>query len=407
MSVRAVDVVVVGGGPAGAATAAYLARAGREVLVVERTPAWHWRAGGVFASPAAMRELERLGLGAAVMARVARPIPAMRVESSRGTAFRLTYGAEDGGSTAVGFDRSTLDPALLDHAEVAGATIRRGSAVRGVSFGDGVGGRARVSIAGDAQPIEARVVVGADGPRSIVATAAGVVADPPLADRIGLTWHISDVAGDPPTEARMVVLGDGAYCGIAPVPNGRVNVGIVLAGRTWRRRLSADGAAVTGATLLRSVPSLPGRQEAWRTGVATDAIAGASPLGSRVSRRAGPGWLVVGDAAGFLDPFTGEGMHRALVSARLASSAIDAHLGGDPAAGLAGYEHAMRGRFASKDLVSRLVLGFLGRPPLFERAARHLVERDDIRATMGLVMGDLVPASRGLEPRFLAGLLGP
>ena len=119
---------------------------------------------------------------------------------------------------------------------------------------------------------------------------------------------------------------------------------------------------------------------------------------------------MVGDAAGFLDPFTGEGLHRALVSARLAAGAIDAHLRGSTGRrrdGLDAYERAMRGRFASKDLVSRLVLSFLDRPPLFERAARHLAERDDIRATMGLVMGDLVPASRALDPRFLAGLLGP
>ena len=119
---------------------------------------------------------------------------------------------------------------------------------------------------------------------------------------------------------------------------------------------------------------------------------------------------MVGDAAGFLDPFTGEGLHRALVSARLAAGAIDARLRGSTGrrrGGLDAYERAMRGRFASKDLVSRLVLSFLARPPLFERAARHLAERDDIRATMGLVMGDLVPASRALDPRFLAGLLGP
>ena len=206
----------------------------------------------------------------------------------------------------------------------------------------------------------------------------------------------------------MVVLGDGAYCGIAPVPGGRVNIGIVLAGTAWRRRLAADGAAATAGALLRSVPSLPGVAEAWRDGRG-DRRRSRGRARSGAASRAGPGagWLVVGDAAGFLDPFTGEGLHRALVSARLAAAAIDAHLGAGRGDGLVAYERAMRRRFASKDLVSRLVLSFLGRPALFERAARHLAERDDIRATMGLVMGDLVPASRALDPRFLAGLLGP
>ena len=141
----------------------------------------------------------------------------------------------------------------------------------------------------------------------------------------------------------------------------------MLAGRAWRDRLAADGAAATADRVLRAIPSLPGIAEAWREGRSTDAIAGASPLGSRVARRAGEGWLVVGDAAGFLDPFTGEGLHRALVSARLAATAIDGSLRGRAPDGLLPYERAMRARFTSKDVVSRLVLGFLGQPRLFER----------------------------------------
>jgi flavin-dependent dehydrogenase len=408
------DVLVVGGSVAGAAIAARLARAGHRVVVAERSPAWRWRAGGVFASPAAMVELRDLGLAPDVLARVARRIPAMRVETPGGTVFELAYGAEAGGERAVGFDRSALDPALLALAADDGATVLEGRAVRDVELADHRQGTHAVldpptaegRPAGDPVRIDARVVVGADGPRSLVAAAAGVARVPRLADRVGLSWHVRSEPRDPLRAARMVVLEGGAYCGLAPVPGGRVNVGIVLAGRGWRERLAADGAAATGEHVLRSVPRIPGDPEPWREGVITDAIAGASPLGGRVARRAGPDWLLVGDAAGFLDPFTGEGLHRALVSARLAADAIDAHLRG-AAPSLQAYDAAMHRRFATKDRLSLLVQAFLVRPVLFEHAARRLARKPDIRATMGLVMGDLVPASRAFDPRFLAGLLVP
>ena len=130
---------------------------------------------------------------------------------------------------------------------------------------------------------------------------------------------------------------------------------------------------------------------------------------SRVSRRAGAGWLLVGDAAGFLDPFTGEGIHRALVSAELAADAIDSLRAGRRHAAEAAdaYQQALRARFRAKDWVSSLVQLFLGEPRLFEYAARRLAARPGQREMIGLVMGDLVPAERGLDPRFLASLLRP
>src|SRR6185503_12951926 len=101
-----------------------------------------------------------------------------------------------------------------------------------------------------------------------------------------------------------------------------------------------------------------------RAGSPTDALAGAWPLGHRVTRRAGRNWLLVGDAAGFLDPFTGEGLHRGLVSAELAAAAIRAGARGKRDA-FAAYERVIQRRFLAKDGVSSLVQLFLARPALF------------------------------------------
>jgi flavin-dependent dehydrogenase len=395
------DVVIVGGGPAGAAVAIGLARHGRDVLVLERSPVWRWRACGVFTSPVTVRALARLGLTEEELAAVARPLPAMRVETPAGSRFRLTYG-DDGSLTAraVGLDRSRLDPLLLARAREAGAEIREGVSVRGV-----VGGRLMLASRGDEEPeIEARVIVGADGIRSVVARSAGVARHAWLGDRVGLTFHVADPHPDEPRDARMIVF-PGGYVGLAPVPADRVNVGIVL-GASWSARLRDDGAERTVDAVLDAIPRADDDPVDWRTAERCDPIEGAAPIGHRAARRHGPGWLLVGDAAGFLDPFTGEGLHRALVSARLATDAIDRQLSGDEGA-LAAYDRAMGARFRAKDAVSLLVQAFLGQPALFEFTARRLAARDGVRETMGLVMGDLVPASRALDPRFIAALLRP
>jgi flavin-dependent dehydrogenase len=396
-----VEVAIVGGGPAGASLAARLARAGHDVVVLERSPAWHWRAGGVFASPAAVSALRDLGLDPRTLGSVARPIPAMRVETPGGTTFRLTYGADAGGEPAVGFDRSRLDPALLDLARAAGADVRTGWAVVGVDAE-----QPRLDLRGPDGPatIEADVVVGADGLRSVVGRAAGVERAARLVPRLGLTYHLADPRGSAPRDARMRIVRDG-YIGIAPVPGDRVNVGIVL-GRSWQAAVARVGAHVIAERLVADIPPADDDPAAWRDGLPLDAVAGAWPVGHRVRRRAGPRWLLVGDAAGFLDPFTGEGLHRALVSAELGAAAIRARARGKTGA-FDAYERAMTRRFLAKDGVSWLVQAFLARPALFEYAARRVASRPAVRATMGLVMGDLVPAGRALDPRYLAALLAP
>jgi flavin-dependent dehydrogenase len=371
------------------------------VVLLERSPVWRWRAGGVFSSPATMTALRRLGLDENVLGAVARPIPAMRVETTAGTTFRLTYGAERGGETAVGFDRSALDPALLALAHAAGADVRLGTTAVAVDLATGL-----VSVESKDGPsvLHGSVIVGADGPRSVVARAAGVARPARLGARLGLTYHLADTVGPDVRDARMRLIRDG-YVGIAPVPGERVNIGIVL-GSSWKAAAARDGARSVVDGIVAAIPPSDDDPAAWRHSAPLDHIEGASPIGHRVTRRAGAGWLLVGDAAGFLDPFTGEGLHRALISAELASAAVDAQRRGRTKA-FDAYERAMTRRFATKDAVSWLVQAFLARPAMFEYAARRIASRETVRATMGLVMGDLVPAGRALDPRYLAALFAP
>jgi menaquinone-9 beta-reductase len=401
------DVAIIGGGPAGAITATLLAQARLRVTLLERSPTWRWRACGVFTSPAATAALRRVGLGRPDLERVLRPIPAMRVETRQGVSFRLTYGGSGSlDDSAVGMDRATLDGLLLDRARDAGVDVRLGAHVERVELGAVQGdppALQAVVLAGTAEPVVARIVVGADGLRSVVARAAGVGRPSSLGQRVGLSFHLPDPLGDAQHDARIVVIDDG-YVGLAPVPGGRVNVGIVL-GRSWSEFLRIHGAAEIARGIVERLPAGDGGPAlSWQP---LDPIAGVAPLGHRVTRRGGDGWVVVGDAAGFLDPFTGEGLHRAIVSAELASQAIVTALAATDSHPLFEYDRAMRARFGAKDVVSRIVQALLVRPPLFGYAARRLASRAGVRETMGLVMGDLAPAGRALDPRYLAALLRP
>lgn len=398
-----VEIAVVGGGPAGAALATSLASRGREVVLFERAPDVRWRASGVFTSPATRVGLLALGMDAATVASLCRPIRALAVEAPDGARVRLEYD-EHGG--AIGLDRIPFERALLERARAAGADVRMGTAVRSVELPERPAERARLAVAGpsDVRVVHARVVVGADGPRSLVARAAGSRGRVGLVRRAGVTVHRADPDAAPegaPAEARMVI-GRGWYCGVAPVPGGRVNVGIVLDAAVLNRRARAGrSAADVEAGVVAGLPPHPdGARERWRRAPRTDAVRFAVPLANRATRLAGRGFLLVGDATGFLDPISGEGIHRALVSAEHAADAVVRDR-------LDTYERDLRALFRAKDVVSWTLQALLSQPALLSYAIRRLGRRRRSRETFTLVMADLVPPARALDPRFLAGVFAP
>jgi flavin-dependent dehydrogenase len=397
-----VEVAIVGGGPAGAALAIALASAGREVVVFERQTEPRWRAGGVYSSPRTWRSLRDLGLDPGAVAALVRPIPAMEVRTTRSAACRLEHEAP----YACGVDRVRLEAALLARAREAGACVLEGRPVRALGLDPAGPAVLTVSERGAApRHWRARTVVGADGPRSLVARAAGVDAGVRWYRRAGITVHLADhgaaVAGRPATAT--MTLGDGWYCGIAPVPGDRVNVGIVL---PVDRLAAAAGSRAHPEDLVTSIlASLPGPAGALHAAPPTDRVRVALPLAHRPRRVAGPGWLLVGDAAGFIDPLSGEGLQRAFASA---ARAADVLLGDHDRAATADLYHRwMRGRYRPKDAVSWVLQAFLARPGLAGYALDRMARRPSLARTFGAVLTDLAPATRALDPRFLARLLAP
>jgi flavin-dependent dehydrogenase len=112
--------------------------------------------------------------------------------------------------------------------------------------------------------------------------------------------------------------------------------------------------------------------------------------------------LLIGDAAGFVDPFTGEGIYRALRSARAASGALAG--GGDV---VSAYLRERRRAFAAKDALTWLVQGFLAVPAMLEHAVERLDARPEAALRLGSALGDCRPATDALSPRAILEVLRP
>jgi geranylgeranyl reductase family protein len=342
---QSTDVVVVGAGPAGVATAITLRRAGLDVVLADKAAFPRDKCCGDGLTTAALRELEHLGFAPDLPAWQVVDDVVVRSPSGREVVFPLPRGR---GTYAAVVPREDLDAALLDLARAAGATVLEG---HGFTAAHVEHDHIVVDL-DDREPVAARYLVGADGMWSPVRKAFAAVEPGYLGEWHAFRQYFRNVEGRGARELVVWFEADllPGYAWSFPLPDGRANVGFGI----------QRGGKVTTQEMKDLWPDLLQRdhvREFIGAAAEPEAPHKAWPIPARIERATlSTGFgrvLLVGDAAAATDPMTGEGIGQALLTGRLAAEAITA---AGPVGAGPRYENAARRELAADAAMSRLLI---------------------------------------------------
>ena len=404
------DAVVVGAGPAGSVAAMLLARRGARVLLLDRARFPRDKPCSEYLTPETTRVLERLGAGIleSVEANAPARLTGMKLVTPDGIEavgrFRPGPGYAPPRSYAFALPRTTFDQVLVEAAVGAGVELREEVAVEDLVWDAGaVSGVVTREKGGGRGSYRGRIVIGADGLRSVVARRLGFRRSGPPR-RIAYSAHVADVAGVTDLGEMHIGPRDRGYVGMGPIGHGETTVALVVPASRAAPELTRPEGFVRA---LDAFPKIRGRYRADRF---TRPILATGPFAQWSRRSVADGVLLVGDAADFFDPFTGQGIYSALTGAELAARVVgDALETGTPgplsARALEPYRRGRWRAFAGKWVLERLIGFGVGSPGLATRVVRRLARRPDLADLLVGATGNFIPAGRVLHPATLADLI--
>lgn len=407
---RVADVAVVGAGPAGAATATHLARAGLSVVLVDRAVFPRDKPCAEYLSPAAEPLLRKLGALDGIEDANPGRLHGFRVFAPNGRMFQGDFAATLDATgatlyeTGLAVPRLQLDATLVTIARRAGAEFRADWRLARLERDPGRGLWSLFPVS-EAPPVCARLLVAADGVHSTVARRLGLhVAS--RVRKVALVAHLRGISGLT-AYGEMHVAGR-RYVGLAPLePSTRgdlCNVAMVIDEGRDGRQLVRQRPDAFLRSALETFPRLRGRAE---HATIVRKVLTTSGIRVRARRFSGNALLLVGDASGYYDPFTGEGIYRALRGAELAAEvALSALIAGDLSSqALAAYDASQRLEFRGKRTIEAIIQAAVQVPSLMDHIAQRLERHKAMADTVVAVTGDFCPASSVLRPGFLLRLV--
>jgi flavin-dependent dehydrogenase len=343
-----IDVIVAGAGPAGSVAALVLARAGARVCLLERESLPRPKLCGDTLNPGAVATLAGLGLEGGPLAGALK-LGGMLV-SSPGVSIRGMYGS---GRFALALPRTDLDLWLAEAAVAAGARLECDVRVTGALWRDGTMAGVETSQRGKTIRIPAAITIAADGRESVLAKAANLIRHPKKLRRWAFGVYATDVAGM--SDVGEMHVRPGYYVGLAPLGGGLTNVCVITGPRPDGR--TADDVI---RQVLSKDAALHERTSSMR---ATHAPKSLGPLAVECDAPGMAGLLLGGDAAGFVDPMTGDGTHLAIRGGVLAAAAaLEALERGEVDSAFWRLAAARRAQLGPKLRFNRLVRALSGSP---------------------------------------------